>query len=844
MRIVKCRILPPPPALTFGGVLFILGWLVSSTLYAQTTLWTGSSDSDFLNGGNWSNGLPTSAQPGEINMAAEGLTNTTLSGFTVTTSANISSTGYWTLQNGAILNVTSGTLIGGSSQHFRLGESGSHPVSILNVTGTGKVETYSHFLLGRAGQGEVNLRDSGYLKHSGTSFTIGDASGGNGTVNIYNNATLEINSTTEVGNHTGSVGTIHMYGGTITGSTTLRVGGGDSNTARRASTGYFYYTAGHLNVPVTVGNAIGATGTFTVKSGGILDATKNLFVGNHAESAGASLILEENAVLNHTSGTFVIGNLGTGSATIATGASLTSNALTLGNSGVGTLEIAEGGNATVKTLVMGNSAGASGSASVMGTLESTALTVGNSGSGTLEITEGGNALVGTLTVGNNASGTGTVEVSGENAKLEVTTGFTIGQNATGSLGSGETETWGGLLEIQDGGSFVNSGVATVHIGTATGSTGKVVVGEGGTANFGSAKDQTLYVGSAGTGVLHYAGSGEHALKLTVRLGGNGTGVGTLNIEKGTVNHTSGYIIVGHAGKGYLNVFNGGKLTSGNLYLGDSRYSRAHGEIHVGGTGLGAGEIQVTNFYVADKDTTTASINIGENGKIVAITAKIGYSQHWNDGKPENQQYGGSAVFNLDGGTFESNTFQIGKTSTVNIRSGSFKNTGGLSIYGTSDLNLENGTFVTGSITQNENSVIRFTQGTDFTANSYIMNDGRLEMFISSALEEGKEAYLEVIDDVQLLNGSIILDFEEAFLETLEVGTSLPILSAENLTTAVLSISGNTSIPSTFWSYHLDGGVLYADMGVPEPTSLLLLLGGFVGLLGWRRFAQKHTQVSL
>ncbi|MDO4584066.1 MAG: PEP-CTERM sorting domain-containing protein [Planctomycetia bacterium] len=801
-------------------MLFVLGWFFSTSLPAQTT-WTGSTDTNLLNAANWSNGLPTATNPGTINTAITGLTNKTVNGFTLTSSANISSAStdpatHWTLQNGGIWNVTAGTLSGLSGQYFRVGEAAADPVSIVNVTGTGRIEMASYFLLGRAGSGELNLCDSAYVKHGSNSFTIGDSGTGKGTVNIYDNATLELNVTTQVGNHTGSEGTINMHGGTLTGSTTIRVGGGDSSTDTRKSTGFFNYTAGKLDIAVAVGCGINATGTFTVKSGSTLDVTKNFYVGYDAQTAGGSLILETGSALNHTAGNFSVGEAGKGTATIAAGTSFSS---TVG-------------------INVGNQAGSNGTISVAGTLAASSLTVGNAGTGALDITAGGSANITSLRVGSVASGLGTVTVSGENAKLE-TVGFSVGFSATGTSGTSGIETYGGSLVVGNGGAWVDSstGSVTVYIGQNAGSTGKVEIAEGGTVDFGSDSSKTLNVGHLGTGLLHYNSTGNHTLGLTIRVGREKSGVGTVDIEKGTVTQTGGrYFIVGHAGKGYLNIHNGGTLDASQLYVGDSKGSGAHGEIQVSDRG----KIKTNNFYMADKDTTTALVNINEGGTINATTTKIGYSQHWGDTDPTKQQYGGSATFNLNGGTFTSNTFQIGKTSEVNILSGSFTNSGALSIYGTSELNLEKGTFSTGSISQNDDSVIRFTQGIDFTAGDYAMNGGRLEVAISSALEGGKDAYLEFTGEVQLLNGEIILDFDEVFLETLEMGTSIPILSAETLSDVALSISGNTSIPSAFWSYHIDNGILYADMSVPEPSTLLLLLGGFLGLLGWKQWKRKSN----
>lgn len=804
------RILPPPPALTFSVLLFVLGWFFSTSLPAQTT-WTGSTDTNLLNVANWSNGLPTATNPGTINTVVTGLTGTTLNGFTLTTSANVSSADHLTVQNGAILNVTAGTLSGASGMYFRVGEASAHPVSVVNVTGTGRIEMASYFLLGRAGSGELNLRDNAYVKHGSDSFTIGDTGAGKGTVNIYDNATLELNTTTQVGNHSGSEGTINMYGGTLTGSTTIRVGGGDNSEQERKSTGSFNYTAGKLDIAVAVGCGINATGTFTVKSGSTLDVTKNFYVGYGAQTAGGSLILETGSALNHTAENFRIGTAGKGSATIHAGATLSSSG-----------------------LIVGEQTNSNGTVSVAGTLAASSLAVGNAGTGALDITAGGNANITTLNVGYVASGLGTVTVSGENAKLE-TAGFSIGFSATGTSGTSGIETYGGSLVVGNGGTWVDSstGSVSVNIGQNAGSTGKVEIAEGGTVDFGSDYNKTLVVGNQGTGLLHYNSTGNHTLGVTVRVGRDKSGVGTVDIEKGTVTQGGGYFIVGHAGKGYLNVHNGGMLEVRQLYAGDSKGSGAHGEIQVSDRG----KIKTNTFYMADKDTTTALININEGGTIETTTTKIGYSQHWSDADPTKQQYGGSATFNLNGGTFTSSTFQIGKTSEVNILSGSFTNSGALSIYGTSELNLTNGTFSTGSIVQNDDSVIRFTQGIDFTTGAYTMNGGRLEVAISSALEDGN-AYLEFTGDVQLLNGEIVLDFDEAFLETLEMGASIPILSAETLSDVVLSISGNTSIPSAFWSYHIDNGILYADMSVPEPSSLLLLLGSFLGLLIWKRWWRK------
>ncbi|HBC9830934.1 TPA: autotransporter outer membrane beta-barrel domain-containing protein [Escherichia coli] len=197
--------------------------------------------------------------------------------------------------------------------------------------------------------------------------------------------------------------------------------------------------------------------------------------------------------------------------------------------GTGVLNILAGGNAsltTITTSVIGANEDSEGTVNVLGGTwrlydsgnNARPLNVGQSGTGTLNIKQKGHVDGGYLRLGSSTGGVGTVNVEGEDSVL-TTELFEIGSYGTGSL------------NITDKG-YVTSSIVAI-LGYQAGSNGQVVVEKGGEwlikNNDSSIEFQ---IGNQGTGEATIREGGLVTAENTI-IGGNATGIGTLNVQNVT-----------------------------------------------------------------------------------------------------------------------------------------------------------------------------------------------------------------------------------------------------------------------------------------------------------------------
>lgn len=198
--------------------------------------------------------------------------------------------------------------------------------------------------------------------------------------------------------------------------------------------------------------------------------------------------------------------------------------------GTGVLNIWAGGNAsltTITTSVIGGNENSKGTVNVLGGTwrlydsgnNARPLNVGQSGTGMLNIKQKGHVDGGYLRIGSSTGGVGTVNVEGEDSIL-TTELFEIGSYGTGSL------------NITDKG-YVTSSIVAI-VGYQANSNGKVVVEKGGEwlikNNDSSIEFQ---IGNQGTGEAIIREGGLITAENTI-IGGNATGIGTLNVTGGTL----------------------------------------------------------------------------------------------------------------------------------------------------------------------------------------------------------------------------------------------------------------------------------------------------------------------
>ena len=172
-----------------------------------------------------------------------------------------------------------------------------------------------------------------------------------------------------------------------------------------------------------------------------------------------------------------------------------------------------------------------------------------------------------------------------------------------------------------------------HIGLWEGSTGRLDLESGASLNISDA----ITVGNDGNGLMNVSGSASVTADYVTVAGHDFGNIGTLNIDGPNVDFTVNEILrVGDSGHGYLNLLNGGGLSTQGCYIGDS--SSGHGEVSLTGAseftagdwvvcgGCGPAVLYVTEasqfdtvfFYAGSAPTGSATIDvIGADSRIDA-----------------------------------------------------------------------------------------------------------------------------------------------------------------------------------------------------------------------------------
>ncbi|HAW4012300.1 TPA: autotransporter outer membrane beta-barrel domain-containing protein [Escherichia coli] len=279
--------------------------------------------------------------------------------------------------------------------------------------------------------------------------------------------------------------------------------------------------------------------------------------------------------------------------------------------GTGVLNILAGGNAsltTITTSVIGANEDSEGTVNVLGGTwrlydsgnNARPLNVGQSGTVTLNIKQKGHVDGGYLRLGSSTGGVGTVNVEGEDSVL-TTELFEIGSYGIGSL------------NITDKG-YVTSSIVAI-LGYQAGSNGQVVVEKGGEwlikNNDSSIEFQ---IGNQGTGEATIREGGLVTAENTI-IGGNATGIGTLNVQDQDSVITVRRLYNGYFGNGTVNISNNGLINNKEYSLVGVQ-DGSHGVVNVTDKGhwnfLGTGE---AFRYIYIGDAGDGELNVSSEGKV-------------------------------------------------------------------------------------------------------------------------------------------------------------------------------------------------------------------------------------
>jgi T5SS/PEP-CTERM-associated repeat protein len=459
------------------------------------------------------------------------------------------------------------------------------------------------------------------------------------------------------------------------------------------------YTLTNSEFSACLGVVTGQGASLTVQGGGVVaphtaialspgsTATLNLAGASASWTTGGSLVagwngngtvsLTEGASLMSYWTTVGLSTGASGTVNISGAGSLLTNtnmAFTVGAYGSGTVNVADGG--ALNNLAWTNintTPGVSSFATVSGTGSTWTdqlITVGQVGNGFLTVSDGGSVSCTDSVVGDQVGSFGQVTVQDANSTWSVSGGLTVGASG------------GGVLQIGPGGTVTTAN--DVLIGANADGNGAVVVTGNGSR---LVTVNSVKVGSSGRGFLEISRGG--AVSCSGGLVGDPLGPGGQAVVQDansswTVN---GYLGVGDAGTGLVNVSGGATMTSQWSHIGGhplwgvsggvgivavsgagSTWRNTWGGISVGNWGTGT--IQILNGGSLIND---GFMTVGDNDTVVLSGQENGVGSVLVSGDGSAMTGGSITIgedvhgtLTVDGGGSVSSTY-----ATVGDRSGSF-----------------------------------------------------------------------------------------------------------------------------------------------------------------------------
>jgi T5SS/PEP-CTERM-associated repeat protein len=624
--------------------------LLAPSAFAGTPSWLGTVSNDWFTAGNWSPAaVPTAGDIGvtvDTNSPNPAVINGGAAAGQQIFVGSIGS-GSLTIQNGGVLNSTTGTL-----GNFQNGN------GTVSVTGTNSAwHNSADLTVGNLGTGTLTISTGGAVTNVNAKLGSSAGATGNVTVNGTNAnwassgdvriGDLGSGNLTISGGGTASAANVYLaYGAGSTGSATVTGIGSTWNAGNNLLVGFggtgslTIAQGGHVTDSTgAIGNSAGANGTASVDgTNSVRDNSTALFVGG--ASAGQLTVSNGGQVNNNVTrmGSYagITGSIivdGAGSALV------NSTVINLGEFGTGNLTVRNGGAVSTAQFVEGLNAGASGVIKIDGAGSSLSASaslnyVGYSGTGALTVSNGGTFTgVGLMWLGYNAGSSGSLSVdgAGSHVTLAGSSGLVVG-----SLGSG-------TLAISNGGTVSNF---TGAIAGGAGSTGAVTVSGAGSSWIVA---DTLNIADSGTGTLTIS-SGGH-VSDNVAIVGNHGGTGTVVLDGAGSTWTAGGLYVGVAGNGSVSLAHGGAASGTFAVIG----YLSTGSMSVDGAGSRwTGSTDLTLGYLSGGHGT---LSVSNGATFNNAFAFIGYAA------------GSTGAVTIDGaGTVWTNsgTFNVGESGTGTV----------------------------------------------------------------------------------------------------------------------------------------------------------------------------------
>ena len=515
-----------------------------------------------FNGGHTSLGVGTILQPGTLQVGVDTAASLAVAGGFVSSIRMVTSAG--------VNNVVFG---------MNAGSSGT-----ATVSDGGGISFASNFLVGQSGNGSLTINSGGDVRGIGSSdcrLILAANPGSTGTVQVNPGGLIWLSGANALSR---GVGTAEF-----------RLAGGTFRTARQL-------TDFSTSMPII----LSGTSTITVKD------PYSAFFNGPLSGNGSLVILSDDIGSNVVlSGDQPF----TGATTVSRGGLALSGSaselgdtasLSVGLAGTGRLTLGNGARVTPTTFISFGNSGQQGTGTLAdsGTLlaAGTYLEVGSGGPATLDVTSGAGVSSATTTaLGVLPGSAGTVNVSGNGSSLNVGTALLLGYQSTG------------IFTIANGGSVTIGDV--LELGSFPGSSGVMVVDQGGTLRVGGTNAIRT-----GTGVAGFQLGGG---TLEVRQSSLTTSVPITLSNVSTIKADSLNAVLGGtlSGAGGLTKTGTGTLFLNvpNTYAGGTTI--AGGRVTVpAGSSLGSGPVTVNNASLHSTATLSRDSSIAASGTNASVSA--------------------------------------------------------------------------------------------------------------------------------------------------------------------------------------------------------------------------------
>lgn len=667
------------------------------------------------------------------------------------------------LSNGAI------TINGGALQTsgFYGGYAGDADITLENGATLNNTRAWVGYLAGS--KGTIQLTDSTWRSGSaGTPADITVGSFGTGEIIATNSQISGLNL--DIGEHTGSSGTISLSGGNLTIDQEIRIGISGTGSLSLSD------SASATNNGTTIASLSGSTGSLSITDSSWTD-TSDLTAGDQGEGT----LTSENSQIEANSLSVARQTGSEGTATVTGGSLTLTQELNVADAGMGTLTVEGNANVSSDLANIGIKNGSVGEIHINdGTWTNTnAIFVGLSGDGTLNIGADGTVNSKSSSLASNASGVGAVHINGGTWEMSDT--LVVGHNGTGSL------------------TLTNSGSVSsnwAQIGLNAGSEGTVSLD-----NSSWTTNNTLTIASSGNGQLT-ATNGADIAANSIEVASSGGATGSLTVTNSTISTTS--II---AGSGTASAtFSGAEIKLlGGISVIDTLLidGFAHGALEIATGGLTV-NTQGGNAQIASPMSGAESLTKTGEGRLRLTTAN-GFS-------------GGTHV---NGGILEITSAPALGTGEVTLGSAELRSTADIVLSAS----------VTGSptslvISSGSTGTLSTTTGNTFTINTtgFTLSNGAGIVFGST----GNNGTVDFSPSTLTLSGNV----SQVAVNSGQVKTANSTL--ESLTAAAASTTVASGAILDFNDYLSGSGIrsLHGSgtviIGASPSTSLVVKSGDFAG----------------